>query len=191
MQPSADIATRARVLLTEHGDVRSQPGSDWRGSVPLPAKLADFYERVGPINITIESYGNAYFLPSLGKLWDFQAGYRWNGLTGEPIHDWHDEWIVVADKGGDPFIFNRTSSTVLFAYHGQGVWKPEEWFSDLPTMAACLAEFGSAFQAAGDNFTDADSYVRPECRERAIRKITEIVGSRSQAEAIVDGAGWG
>jgi hypothetical protein len=115
----------------------------------------------------------------LAGLWDFQAGYRWNGLTGEPINDWDDDWLVVADQGGDAFIFDCQSSRVLFAHHGEGAWGPEEWFSDLPTMAVCLAILGSVVRAAGDDFTNADCFVRPAHRERAISEIAQVLGSRS------------
>jgi hypothetical protein len=127
----------------------------------------------------------------LARLWDFQAGYRWNGLSGEPAADWNDNWLVVADEGGDAFIFDRASSKVLFAPHGQGAWEPEVWFADLGAMACCLAILGSIVRAAGKDFTDADSYVKPNHRESAVARLAEVVGSRSEAEAIVDGAGWG
>jgi hypothetical protein len=190
-QHMANNVTRARNLLAEHGHVRSQLISDWGGSILLPVKVADYYDQVGPVDITIRGYGNPYFLPRLEKLWDFQAGYRWNGITGEAIEDWDDEWLVIADEGGDPFIFDRASSKVLFARHGEGAWNPEKWFDDLPTMAACLATLGCIVRTAGDSFTDADFCVRPEHRAQAIERIAEIVGSRSGAQAIVEGAGWG
>ena len=191
MQPSPDNLSNARALLAEHGEVQPQPVSDWRGAFPLPPEVAEYYDHIGPLDVTIDGYGNPCFLPSLARLWDFQAGYRWNGLTGEPIDDWNDDWLVVADEGGDPFIFDRASSTVLVAYHGEGVWEPEERFPNLPAMAACLAILGSVVRAAGDDFTDADSWVRPEHREDAIARIADVLGSRLEAEAIVSGAGWG
>src|SRR5437867_3587372 len=101
MPLSPIILSKARRLLAEHGEIRSQPASDWRGPFPLPPDLAMYYDVVGPVDVTIEGYGNPYFLPSLVKLWDFQAGYRWNGLTGEPIPDWNDDWLVVGDEAGD------------------------------------------------------------------------------------------
>jgi hypothetical protein len=50
---------------------------------------------VGPLDITIKSYGNPFFLPRLAALWEFQAGYRWHGFTGERIEDWDSDWLVV------------------------------------------------------------------------------------------------
>ena len=184
-------SSKACKLLAAHGEVRPQPPSDWRGTFPLPSALVNYYDLVGPVDITIEGYGNAYFLPSLARLWDFQAGYRWNGLSGEPIADWADDWLVIADQGGDAFIFDRASSKVLFAYHGEGVWEPEEWFPDVAAMAACLATLGSVIRAARHDFTDADCYVKPGHRARALIEIAEVLGSRSKAEAILAASGWG
>ena len=130
---TAEVTKR---LLALHGDVRAQPASDWTGAFPIPPAIERFYREVGPLNVTIEVHGNPYFLPALADLWQFQAGYRWNGLSGEPIEDWPDDWLVVADEGGDPFIFVRSSAVVLHAYHGEGEWDAGEMFPDLNTMAA-------------------------------------------------------
>src|SRR5688572_30311796 len=102
-------AERVKELVGKHGDLRSQPAEEWKGAFPLPQTLARFYRDIGPLDITIEGYGNPYFLPSLTRLWEFQAGYRWDGVTGERISDWDDDWIVVADEGGDPFILSRST----------------------------------------------------------------------------------
>jgi hypothetical protein len=84
---TADVAKR---LLLLHGEVRSQPGPDWTGAFPIPPALERFYQEIGPFNVTIEAYRNS-FLPCLADLWQFQTGYRWDGLTGEPIESWPDD----------------------------------------------------------------------------------------------------
>ena len=115
-------AETAQRLLALHGEVRAQPSSDWTGPFPISPAVEQFYREVGPFNVTIKAHGNPYFLPSLADLWQFQAGYRWNGLSGESIEDWPDDWFVVADEGGNPFIFVRSSGVVLHAYQGEGEW---------------------------------------------------------------------
>ncbi|MEM1211422.1 MAG: hypothetical protein AAGI68_03905 [Planctomycetota bacterium] len=148
-----------------------------------------FYRDVGPVDITIEGYGNPTFIPSLSGLWEHQAGYRWNGLTDEPILDWNDEWIVVADEGGDPYIYCQDK--VFLAQHGSGVWEPDEIYSNLNLMAACLATLGAVVLDGGDEFTDEDSCVRPVFRAEAISRLADILGDKNKAEAIVITAGWG
>ena len=138
-------AETAKRLLGVHGEVRSQPHLDWTGSFPIPPAVEQFYVEVGPFNVTIETHGNPYFLPSLADLWQFQAGYRWNGLSGEPIEDWPDDWLVVADEGGDPFIVVRSSGVVLHAFHGEGEWDAGEIFPNLNTMA-CLTSIAKLVQ---------------------------------------------
>lgn len=191
MPNSSTRIDQARTRLLEHGDLRAQSASDWTGEVPLPDEVAAFYEEIGPHDVMIEGYGNPYFLPRLSKLWDFQAGYRWDGVSGERIDGWDDDWLVVADEGGNPFIFDRASGRVLFAEHGMGIWEPEEWFPDLVTMAAALATIGGVVRDAGEDFTDEDFTVRPEHVERAVSAVAEVVGSRAQAESLVGGLGWG
>jgi hypothetical protein len=184
-------AERARELLSMHGAVRPQPPDDWTGVLSLPAPVERFFQEVGPVDITIESYGNAFFLPRLAALWEFQGGYRWNGLTGQPIEDWNDDWLVVADQGGDPFIFSRASGRVLHAVHGTGAWEPGKIFADLNTMAACLGHLGAVVVSAGAAFTDDDCLIRPEYRERALVGLRQLVGSTSETESILETLAWG
>lgn len=180
----------AKQQLAIHGEVRSQPPSDWSGAYSLPPAVEQFYLDVGPANLTIEGYGNPYFLPCLRDLWSFQAGYRWNGLTGDPIVGWNGEWLVVADEGGDPFIFDQTSGAVLHAYLGEGVWDARETFPDLNTMAACLALVGAIFLKAGHAFLDRDCSIQPKFRALAMARLRELLGSKAEAESVLDELGW-
>jgi hypothetical protein len=181
----------AKRLLALHGELRPQSSADWTGTIAVPPVVERFYHEVGPFNVTIEAYGNPYFLPSLSKLWKFQAGYRWSGLSGEPIEDWDDNWLVVADEGGDPFILERSSGVVLHAYHGEGVWDASEMFPDLNTMAACLAQLGAIVLESGQEFTEEDCSIRAAFKTLAAIRFQELLGSKSIAEAVLGELGWG
>ncbi len=183
-------AEKAKTLLALHGDVRPQPPADWTGSFPIPPGLERFYWEVGPADITIEAHGNPYFLPCLADLWKFQAGYRWNGLSGEPIEDWNDDWLVVADEGGDPFIFARTHGVVLHAYHGEGEWDAAEIFPNLNTMAASLAQIGAIVAEAGNAYMDEDCSIRPAFRALASARLQELIGSRPHTDVVLGLLGW-
>jgi hypothetical protein len=134
---------------------------------------------------------NPYFFPSLAGLWKFQAGYRWNGLNKEPNDDWNDEWLVVADEGGDPFIFDRTSGAILHAYHGEGEWDAREMFPDLNTMAACLAQVGAIVREFRDDYKEEDCSIRPKFRLLALERLQELVGPNSDPKEVLDVLGWG
>jgi hypothetical protein len=184
-------AETAKRLLVLHGEVRPQPPSDWAGPFSIPPALERFYQEVGPFNITIGAHGNPYYLPSLADLWQFQAGYRWNGLSGEPINDWPDDWLVVADEGGDPFIFVRSSAAVLHAYHGEGEWDAGEMFLDLNTMAASLAQIGAIVLEAGREYMEEDLSIRSKYRALALARLQELLSSKSDAQAVLGVLGWG
>jgi len=183
--------SHVRSLLSPHGEVASQSSDQWTGPFPLPTLLVDFYRDVGPLDVSIEGYGNPTFLPSLRRLWDYQEGYRWNSGTGEPSSDWDDDWIVVADEGADPFIFSRARGCILHAVHGNGVWEPEELFPNILTMTACMAELGNVRAEAGRDFLDDDCIVRPQHRKLAVARLSPILGDKSLAEIAVASAGWG
>lgn len=183
-------AHEARRLLAKHGDVRRQSATDWAGTFAIPRLVEEFYRDVGPVDVEIRAYGNPYVLPSLASLWDRQAGYRWNGSDGKPIKDWADDWIVIADEGGDPFIFVRSTGVVLHAYHGEGKWHPTEIFSDLCTMAACLAQIGILVRDAGEELTEHDGTLRAKFRELAYLRLKQLLGTKSNAEVVLSTLGW-
>jgi hypothetical protein len=117
--------------------------------------------------------------------------YRRNGLRGQPIQDWDDDWLVVADQGGDPFTLSRASGSVLHAADGSGLWAPAVMFADLNTMAACLAHLGAVVISAGDAFVDEDCLIQPVYREQALAGLEQLLGVTSEAESILERLGWG
>lgn len=171
-------AEKAKALLARHGKVRAQPPTDWKGLFSLPPTVEVFYQDVGPANITINANGNAYFLPRLTDLWKFQRGYRYNALTGKPIEDWISDWLVIADQGGDPFILDLASGNVLYACHDDEEWRTVTLFSDLNTMAACLAQIGVILR-------EGDSAIR----EFGLAHLQELVGGESDAATVLNALG--
>ncbi len=180
----------ARKLLSQHGVCMPQDSSDWSGPFELPTVLTDFYDDVGPCNIDVVGYGNSTIIPSLERLWSYQAGYRWNGLSQDPADDWPPNWLVVADEGADPYIFDMESGRILFAEHGTGSWDAGEIYPNLNTMAACIATLGCVIQDSED-FEDEEFNINPSCRMEAVTRLTDILGSSSDADAVVIMAGWG
>ena len=170
--------------------LRPQPATDWVGEFPLPDAVGEYFAEFGPDDITIDGYGNPYFLPSLAHLWAHQTGYRTDGFTQERIADWDDDWLVVADEGGDPFIFSRESGVILHAYHGEGAWKPTEMFGSLREMATTFATIGEIVASAGQSLTDDDSQILDRYLEEAAARVTGSVGSHERALTILSSLGW-
>lgn len=184
-------ADTTRELLAHHGAVVSQSVADWSGPFPLPDPVREYYESVGPDNVSIPAYGNAFYVPSLAKLWTHQAGYRYNAISGDTLEQWDDDWLVVADHGADPYIFSRSDGCVLLAQHGEGTWNPQRLFEDLNSMAACLAILGTVVSDAGLALTDEQSFILPRYRQLALQRLEELLGSSTAAVSVVESAGWG
>lgn len=180
-----------RDQFSRFGELRPQPRDQWKGEIPLPDVLADFYERigpwgathhqsVGPVGITL-SETNISFLP-LHRLWDLQAGYRWDASDGKRVPQWQDNWLVIADQNADPFILDTETGRILYAMHGTGAWDPYEVAPDLYTLAAALAAVGVVFLEADEDLRDDDWAVKPEHRLRAVRELAAVLGDAQDAE---------
>jgi hypothetical protein len=182
---------RVNSVLRGHGELQSQRASEWTAPLPLPPELERYYREIGPVDITIDDLGNPFFLPALATLWDFQAGYRWRASSGEALSDWDDDWLVVADQGGDPFIFSRNTGRISLAHHGTGAWDPKELFTDLNEMACCLSLLGSVVAESEDQPLDDDGNIGPEYKRAAEFGLTDLVGSPERAAHILAILGWG
>ena len=178
-----------RRLLETHGPTRPQPPSDWTGPFALPPELIAFYSEIGPDNISIDTSPISFFLPRLSELWEYQAGYRWNANTDEPLDGWNDDWLVVADYGADPFIYSKSSGAILYAEHGTR-WDPGELFPNVFLMAASLATIGGVAREAGQDLFDDDCFIQPRFVEIATNRLTGILGDRSEAVAVLSTFGW-
>lgn len=172
-----------------------QPASDWSGEVDLPPALVTYYAEFGPKNLSLDAYGNPFFLPGLKGLWNYQAGYRWSvsasGAEQARDEQWDDDWLVVADGGADPFILSRSTGRVLYAMHGSGSWEPEELFDDLGQMAATLTAIGGVCASAARDLTDDDSLIRPRWRAFLEADIDAALGSYGRAPDVLATLGLG
>ena len=120
VQPAA-----VRKALSVFGPTSRQEPIEWAGEAPLAPELARFYREVGPEWIEIDTAGLPFLFFPLERLWDEQAGYRWNRRTGAALVDWNEEWTVVAKQGSDPFILDGLTGKVLTAPGDDG-WE-DRW----------------------------------------------------------------
>ena len=169
---------------------RPQPAVDWQGEFPLPSAVAEYFTELGPVDVWVRAYGNPYFLPSLLKLWKHQTGYRTHGFTHERLPEWNDDWLVIADEGGDPFIFSRESGIILHAYHGEGVWEPTQMFDTLIEMVTTFGIIGDIVASAGRALTSDDSLILPQYREAARTRIGDFLRSHERADTVISNLGW-
>ncbi|MGW9064067.1 hypothetical protein ACWGPO_08230 [Achromobacter animicus] len=184
-----------RAQFARFGELRPQPRDAWQGDIALPQVLADFYEQVGPwgatyhqnvgpVGITLSETNISF--PPLYKLWERQAGYRWDASNGERVAEWQDNWLVIADQNADPFILDTGNGEILYAMHGTGAWDAAVVAPDLPTFAAAVAAVGVVCLEADEDLRNDDWEIRPEHRARALQALTIVLGDPVQAECFLD-----
>lgn len=184
-----------RAQFARFGELRPQPRNAWQGDIALPQVLADFYEQVGPwgatyhqnvgpVGITLSETNISF--PPLYKLWERQAGYRWDASNGERVAEWQDNWLVIADQNADPFILDTGTGEILYAMHGTGAWDAAVVAPDLPTFAAAVAAVGVVCLEADEDLRNDDWEIRPEHRARALQALTIVLGDPVEAECFLD-----
>lgn len=184
-----------RSQFARFGELRPQPRDAWQGDIALPQVLADFYEQVGPwgatyhqnvgpVGITLSETNISF--PPLYKLWERQAGYRWDASNGERVAEWQDNWLVIADQNADPFILDTGNGEILYAMHGTGAWDAAVVAPDLPTFAAALAAVGVVCLEADEDLRNDDWEIKPEHRTRALQALTAVLGDADEAEGFLD-----
>lgn len=179
-----------RYLLAPWGDLRPQTANEWTGDFPLPPVVKAFYENIGPEDLSIPTGGNPVDVPSLSKLWERQAGYRWHGKTGERLSDWHDEWLVIAAEGGNPFILDVNNNEILFDMVGSGRWAPKHFASDLPTALGALGLIAVTLKKLGDDAWDETFELRENAREKVQVDLAKLIGSLESAKALLHAYHW-
>jgi hypothetical protein len=183
----------ARRALAVFGAVSRQEPIEWGGESPLAPPLARFYREVGPEWIEIDTAGLPFLFFPLERLWDEQAGYRWNRSTGARLVDWNEEWTVVAKQGADPFILDANTGQVLTAPGDDG-WEdrlddPEPTFDSLEQMTLALAATGSAWARWDDPFTDGWT-LRPETTAAVVQALEAVLGDHARAVTVARKFGY-
>lgn len=187
--------TSLHTRFARFGELRAQPADAWQGEIALPAEIAAFYahvgpwgktyyENVGPVGITLSETQISF--PPLHKLWQLQAGYRWDASNDTRVDDWLDHWLVIADQNADPFIYDTDSGKILHARHGAGAWDAGEIAPDLKTFLAAATAVAHVFEDADEDLRDDDWMLRPEHRDEAMRQLVAILGGQLDAETFFE-----
>lgn len=184
-----------RTLLSPFGELRSQSASDWSGNMPLHPDVVCFYEEVGPwgcvyhesvgpVGSTLVVGGNPVCIPPLYKLCNLQAGYAWSHNAEAKLPGWNENWLVIAEQGGDPFILDQSCGQVLFAFHGAGSWRPKFFAENLFQAFGALATVATTFISLDDN-----AFVDCEITKAALSviesQLSDFLGSRTKAEGML------
>lgn len=97
---------------------------------------------------------------------------------------------MVGTEGADPFITGCHAEIVWQASHAAEGWDLIEFFPDINSMIACLAQLGIIVVSAGEGFTDEYSCIQEEYIELAHHKLSELLGSQTKAQEALALIGW-
>jgi hypothetical protein len=171
--PSFD---QIRPLLAPWGALKPQPASDWEGPFALPEVIADLYREVGPWGdfhgtstspdgLSIDTGGNPVSVPPLRRLWAQQDGYAWSRNPGNRLDGWPEHWLVIAQEGGLPFIFDRNDGSMLFHSTGMGHWNaPRRLAADWATALGAIATVANALAELVDDALDESFELKASSR---------------------------
>lgn len=110
------------LIMAEQADLE-QILEKWNWN--LPYAYLDFLEKASPLraDIRIRGYGDVSVYGA-HDLIRGQDGYSYNPCTDEMIEGWKSDYIVIAERSGDPFCLDLSleDSPVYFALHGEGRW---------------------------------------------------------------------
>lgn len=170
------------LLLRRFGTCAPQPATDWTGDFALPDDVARFYREVGPAGVSVPSHGNDFWFPPLARLWELQAGYRWDGGTGEQLETWPRDWLVVGDQGGDPLVRDGATGALALRWHGAGSWDAGVAIPGALTDAVgAIALFGALVEDAGEDRFTEDFDLDPAWFAAAAKQLTERFGETGTA----------
>lgn len=189
-------------LLETYGILKPQPYSDWLGDGMLPQAVAQFYsevgpygriihKNVGPIGVNIAAGGNPVYVPPLCKLWDLQGGYRTDGITGERIKNWPNEWLVIASQSGNPFIFNSIDNQVYFDFSGGGGWQPKLLAPTIAIALGGLATLANALAELDDEEDYSEDFeMLPKARAKCVYQLAQFFGADDKANDFITIIEW-
>src|SRR5436190_18640278 len=175
---SATFRDAAKYLESIGAELRPQEVTEWQGPFQLSESIVRLYAELGPVNVTVPGYGNDFFLPALRDLWNYQAGYRSDAVTGQDIADWDKDLLVVADQGADPIVVSQRDGAVLRALHGQGSWDFKPLTDSVTDFVVAIAVLGAVIeQARYMNLTLDDDFVNPAHVREAEGILIPLVGA--------------
>lgn len=108
------------VLEPASEEILAEISQKWQ----LPSIYLEFLRKYSPKSYI---FSKMKTLQGARELIKAQMGYLSNAITGERLSDWDENWVVIAHKEGDPYIFDLSKKQnddcpIYQASHGVGKW---------------------------------------------------------------------
>lgn len=88
-------------------------------SLGLGEELDCWYRESAPRMEELDFGGNPLQMYEPEELTDLQMNFSYNLQNRKRDPEWREDWIVIADKGLDPVIYDKKTKGVYFARHDQ------------------------------------------------------------------------
>ncbi|MED5371804.1 MAG: hypothetical protein VX899_12360 [Myxococcota bacterium] len=169
-----------------------QPKANWMGEKPLPGEIADMYASFGPVDLRLSYYPADLTVPQLRKLWGLQAGYAFDGATGELYANWPENWTVVGRAGDECiYVFNEEDGKVHQAKYKRLRWKSKPVWDSLGEYCVTVVALSKVCKELGPALVDADGKLTPDAADKALLELFELMGRDiDRAEGVLVRMGW-
>lgn len=136
-QDSSDFSSYDNYLICADSAMLAQ----LKKRYSLPEGYLEFLTRFSPCNVCITKGMYEIQLYGAEELVKKQVGYAVDA-AGAALPDWPNGYLVIADRFGDPYCMDTTGkqSGILFASHGEGVWKFRKKYDSLEAFLQYLAK---------------------------------------------------
>ena len=92
---------------------------------------------------------------------------------------------MIAEQAGDPFIYDKNTGQVYFAFHGAGRWDPKLFAPDLYTAIGALAAVANAHEELSEQELNLDDGLTPEGHQQVLAALSQFTGDEALASAML------
>ncbi|MEQ8767094.1 MAG: SMI1/KNR4 family protein [Planctomycetota bacterium] len=172
-------SVRQHLPKARFGQAKSTTLTAAKKKVTLPEELIKFYQDADPTLVKVPSLDGEITLYPSRHLLTKQKGFRFHPKTGRKLPEWNENWLVIGDEDGDPFIIDtrlkRPPHAVYRDYLDTEEWSPTRVADSLPQFLDLLRVWVDII--VGDcnlKITDKDDQLLPSVEAKLSPRVEAI-----------------